>query len=736
MFKLVTRKGPIMKITSGFYRNGGCMVWAALAAICVLPSSVLAADYTITSSSPNYLNLGNVGLQPGDTVWIEGHTRSWLTLLNIQGTAENPIIVTNTGGQVRIGNTDQAKGLTFSNCKHVILRGVPGQGYDYGIEIFSTGQGGCGVNFGGGSSDFEIDGVEVHHTGFAGIMAKDDGLKSYQFTMQNIYIHDCYVHDTHGEGMYIGSSFFGDPVKDPHEVHNMEICYNRVENTGWDAIQVGCATAGNNSIHNNVIIGYGKQTSDNAQNEGIRSNPGTAADIYNNWIEGDEGAGTGIFANPYDTVYYYNNVIITPNENGIYIGDDVEQFEGTSIFLFNNTIVSPGYDGIEFRSVGSEGNLVVNNIVANPGEWYLHRRWAEVDVTDFNNLYVPNIPAAGFADPDNGDFSLTAISYAVDAGADLSGYDIVDDWAGTSRPLGEAYDIGALESPYEFTLDDIIIDNLDASVTITGDWSASSATAGYYGTNYLHDQNSGKGSKSVRFTPTIVSPGTYQVYARWTSWGNRANNVPIDIIHAKGVDTVTVNQTQAGGNWRLLGTYDFEVGAAGSVLVRNDGTNGYVIADAVRFVQVARFPRAEDFNDYVVTGFADQDIDGAYVIEDNGATLHLIGNTWKKIALPYSVTENTVIQFDFRCASPGERFGLGMDENNGRTMGRTFQVAGSENYDIQDFHDYTGSDWKTYTIPVGQYYTGDMYYLYFMCDHDIPSPTAEGLYRHIRVYEQ
>jgi hypothetical protein len=32
-----------------------------------------------------------------------------------------------------------------------------------------------------------------------------------------------------------------------------------------------------------------------------------------------------------------------------------------------------------------------------------------------------------------------------------------------------------------------------------------------------------------------------------------------------------------------LGTYDFDAGALGSVLIRTDGTDGYVIADAVKF---------------------------------------------------------------------------------------------------------------------------------------------------------
>jgi len=35
----------------------------------------------------------------------------------------------------------------------------------------------------------------------------------------------------------------------------------------------------------------------------------------------------------------------------------------------------------------------------------------------------------------------------------------------------------------------------------------------------------------------------------------------------------------------LLGTYTFAAGTSGNVLVSNTGTNGFVIADAVSFVQ-------------------------------------------------------------------------------------------------------------------------------------------------------
>ncbi len=128
-----------------------------------------------------------------------------------------------------------------------------------------------------------------------------------------------------------------------------------------------------------------------------------------------------------------------------------------------------------------------------------------------------------------------------------------------------------------------VIDNTDSNrVQITGVWSNSTSVSGYYGVNYIHDQNAGKGAKSVRFTPDLPLSENYMVFARWTTGPSRSTNAAIDIIHRDGTNTVTVNQQQYNGAWVLLGTFPFDLGNSGSVLIRNDSP-GHVIADAVAF---------------------------------------------------------------------------------------------------------------------------------------------------------
>jgi hypothetical protein len=138
----------------------------------------------------------------------------------------------------------------------------------------------------------------------------------------------------------------------------------------------------------------------------------------------------------------------------------------------------------------------------------------------------------------------------------------------------------------------VVVDNADSTgVTITGAWTSSASSPGYNGTDYLHDDNTGtSGGKSVRFSPSFSNAGSNRVYLRWTTSFNRASNVPVDVNYAGHTQTFTVNQQVNGGVWVLLGTFNFDAGTNGSVAVRNDGANGYVIADAVKFEFVGPSP--------------------------------------------------------------------------------------------------------------------------------------------------
>ncbi|MCB1126278.1 MAG: FAD-dependent oxidoreductase, partial [Verrucomicrobiae bacterium] len=127
---------------------------------------------------------------------------------------------------------------------------------------------------------------------------------------------------------------------------------------------------------------------------------------------------------------------------------------------------------------------------------------------------------------------------------------------------------------------EIVVDSVDPGALVMGDWLSSTSVAGYHGSDYLHDDNDGKGVKSVRFVPNLPEPGEYTVYLRWTAHANRATHVPVSINHDDGSVTVMVDQTANNGLWVALGTYRFTPGNGSGVLIETTGTTGYVIADA------------------------------------------------------------------------------------------------------------------------------------------------------------
>lgn len=136
----------------------------------------------------------------------------------------------------------------------------------------------------------------------------------------------------------------------------------------------------------------------------------------------------------------------------------------------------------------------------------------------------------------------------------------------------------------------IVVDNKDALVTPVSGWVSSTSVGGFIGTDYLSDNSEGRGTKSIRFTPDLPSASSYTVQLRWTSHDNRASNVPVKVFHKNGVHSTTVDQKEKGGEWVSLGSFQFDPGTAGYVLLETTNANGYVIGDAVQFTNTVTPP--------------------------------------------------------------------------------------------------------------------------------------------------
>jgi hypothetical protein len=151
---------------------------------------------------------------------------------------------------------------------------------------------------------------------------------------------------------------------------------------------------------------------------------------------------------------------------------------------------------------------------------------------------------------------------------------------GLSKPLpaGQRLDASKLAG--------IVVD--DKEVTQTGAWVRSTSIGPYVGDGYLHDNHQADSKMRVRYTPKLPKAGKYEVRLFYSAHANRASNTLIMIHGTDGEKTVKVDQRQAPkkGEGFSLGVFEFAAGEKGWVEVRNDGADGFVIADAVQFIPI------------------------------------------------------------------------------------------------------------------------------------------------------
>ena len=131
----------------------------------------------------------------------------------------------------------------------------------------------------------------------------------------------------------------------------------------------------------------------------------------------------------------------------------------------------------------------------------------------------------------------------------------------------------------------IVLDDADAKVV--GEWKHSQHVRSYIGVGYRTDNNTGKGEKTITFSPMLPKMGRYEVRLAYTHAAGRADNVRVTILHADGEDNVFVDQTQPppiDGRFVSLGKFRFEKDGAGYVLISNEDTKSFVTVDALQFL--------------------------------------------------------------------------------------------------------------------------------------------------------
>ncbi len=137
--------------------------------------------------------------------------------------------------------------------------------------------------------------------------------------------------------------------------------------------------------------------------------------------------------------------------------------------------------------------------------------------------------------------------------------------------------------------------------------------------------------------------------------------------------------------------------------------------------------------------------------QDSGAPVTLIeqpfgvrldDNVWKRYQIDYTVTADTILEFDFRSSNIPEIAAIGFDNDNNFANGNTqFFLYGQQTTGITyaapiATYEYDGSgDWVHVTIPVGTFFTGNFSHLTFINDDDGGGDDGDAQFRNMVLHE-
>ena len=389
-----------------------------------------------------------LGLKPGAVICLSsGTVYPNIVFTNLEGTSNLPITISNCGGEVTIDTPGKPYVIKVENSKFFRVTGGNVNGA-YGIKL--KGSSSNGLVLGPFATNFSVDHLEVYNVGFSGIMAKtdptcDDATVRGNFTMRNVAFFHNYIHDTGGEGLYIGHSAYGGVSTScgwrlPHTIEGVKIYRNRVSRSGWDGIQLSSAPIGA-YINNNVVENYAtKQNSD--QSSGIAIGGGTGGVCHSNIVSAGFGAGITVFGLADNLVH--NNIIVNAGAMGIFCDERTDPKTGYK--FLNNTIVNPKAEGLKIYAEKVPNNVFINNIVVNPGNGkYITKLNNAVPLESENNYLTLDVTEVKFLNPGAANFKLTSASPAINGGKDIQIYNISRAYYNLTRFAGGYYDIGASE---------------------------------------------------------------------------------------------------------------------------------------------------------------------------------------------------------------------------------------------------------------------------------------------------
>ncbi|MEZ5902633.1 MAG: type I secretion C-terminal target domain-containing protein [Alphaproteobacteria bacterium] len=186
------------------------------------------------------------------------------------------------------------------------------------------------------------------------------------------------------------------------------------------------------------------------------------------------------------------------------------------------------------------------------------------------------------------------------------------------------------------------------------------------------------------------------------------------ILGGLGIDIIT---TQGGS--------DSIYGGAGADTINGGAGNDIIVGDGT-------------FIDTSAIISYDPSQDGGGTATQLGNGVNFIANNWKRLLVNYTITTNTILEFDLRVTTQNEIHAIGFDNDNsqGNSASQRFQIYGTQTNGEQDFRTYSGSgNFEHFTIDVGSYFTGAFSHLVLVSDDDNAPLDGDADWINIILYE-
>ncbi|PCI57300.1 MAG: hypothetical protein COB36_03280 [Alphaproteobacteria bacterium] len=148
-------------------------------------------------------------------------------------------------------------------------------------------------------------------------------------------------------------------------------------------------------------------------------------------------------------------------------------------------------------------------------------------------------------------------------------------------------------------------------------------------------------------------------------------------------------------------------------------------------------PNAGDFIGYA----GSQDSGAPVTVTNDGEDFTLAGNLWKRLFIDYTITPDTVLEFEYASTTTPEISAIGFDNDSAfNNDSDRFFLNGTQFIGVPysasiPTYQYTGAGaYQSYSIPVGAFFTGNFDYITFINDDDL-TPTGNAMFRNVSLRE-